>query len=91
MTKPFIGAHAKTETIYLVRFDRGYYAESQPNYEWSFTDNPMLAKQYKKAKGAKERGVYGCKTIQNPLQFYVVERYTLNTSLDFEGVETEKL
>ena len=37
--------HKTTETVFLTKFDRGYYAEKQPRYEWSFTDNPLLAKQ----------------------------------------------
>ena len=36
------------ETVYLVKFDRGYYAKKQPNYKWAFTDDPYLAQTYKK-------------------------------------------
>ena len=78
----------ETKTVYLVKFDCGYYAEKQPHYDWSFTDDPMLANKYKTAKKAKERGVWGIR-LSNPLQSYVIERYniTVKTVLDFDGVE----
>jgi hypothetical protein len=34
---------------------KGYYAEKQPNYEWSFTEDINKAKLYKTKGGAKER------------------------------------
>ena len=44
------------KTVYLAYFgDLGYYASYQPNYEWSFTDNILLAKEYTTARGASER------------------------------------
>jgi hypothetical protein len=33
--------------FYVVKFDVGYYAEYQPDYEWAFTDDIMKAKLYK--------------------------------------------
>jgi len=31
---------------------KGYYAQSQPNYEWSFTEDKNKAKLWKTEKGA---------------------------------------
>lgn len=45
--------------VYLVKFDLGYYADHQPNYEWSYTDDPTLAKRYKTRKAANERADWG--------------------------------
>jgi hypothetical protein len=33
----------------------GYYAESQPNYEWSFTTDIKKAKKYKTMKGVDDK------------------------------------
>ena len=33
----------------------GYYAEKQPNYKWSFTDDINNAKVYKTLNGAEKR------------------------------------
>jgi hypothetical protein len=41
---------------YAVEFESGYYAENQPNYEWSYTRDINSAKLYKTIKGADERG-----------------------------------
>lgn len=50
----------KTETCYIVHFkDLGYYAEKQPNYAWSFTDDIQLAKRYKTIKGANKQAIHG--------------------------------
>jgi hypothetical protein len=77
------------ETVYLVKFERGYYAAKQPHYDWSFTDNPSLAQKYKTVKNANERGEYGTHLITNPLQSYVIERFTLKTMLVLEGSALE--
>lgn len=81
------------ETVYLVKFDRGYYAAKQPNYHWSFTDDPVLAQPYKTLKKARERGKWGeglkqgLKDHTYVIQSYVIERYTVKTVFEFEGVE----
>jgi len=75
------------ETVYLVKFDRGYYAAKQPNYNWSFTDDPMLAHRYKKLDKARERGSWGVGLITDPLKLYTIEKYTVKTVFQFEGVE----
>lgn len=45
--------------VYLTKFDLGFYAKKQPNYEWSYTDELELAARYKSKKAAKERGEWG--------------------------------
>lgn len=45
---------------FVVEFD-GFYAEKQPNYDWSFTYNVEDAKLYKTLKAANERGEWGLK------------------------------
>jgi len=46
-------------THYVVHFEGlGYYAEQQPNYSWSFTDDITKAKLYKTVKGARGRAEY---------------------------------
>lgn len=63
------------ETVYLVKFDRGYYAAKQKNYQWSFTDDPYLAQVYKTLDKAKERGEWGIGLVTDPLKNYVIEKY----------------
>ncbi len=77
----------ETQILYLVKFDRGYYAEKQPRYNWSFTDDPMLAKKYKMLKNAKEKGEWGIQLNTNPLQSYVIEKCTVTTKIELEGIE----
>jgi hypothetical protein len=43
---------------YIVLYENGYYADKQPNYEWSFTDNMLLAKHYKTFNTASKRAMY---------------------------------
>ena len=47
------------QTVYLVKFDCGYYAAKQPDYDWSFTDDPSLAMRYKKLRPAINRAKDG--------------------------------
>lgn len=46
-------------TVYLTKFDLGFYAKKQPNYNWSYTDDIKLAARYKSKKSATERGEWG--------------------------------
>ena len=75
---------ASENKIFLVKFDRGYYAEKQPNYEWSFTDDPLLAKQYKSFKTANERAEWGdgLKQLnQEPIKLVGVETFLKTTTI----------
>ena len=64
MSKPTV----TTETRYLAHFDgQGYYAEKQPNYEWSFTDDVNKALWYKTAEKAQDRVIWGGRLISNPV------------------------
>jgi hypothetical protein len=90
-------------TVYLVKFETGYYAKKQPNYHWSFTDDPYLATHYKTRKMAEERGVWGVNlgTLGTDTEYpfearnhqllsgttYTIEQYTLKTVLE---LNTEK-
>lgn len=69
------------ETVYLVKFDRGYYAAKQPGYEWSYTDDFTLAEQYKTLKKAEYRGEWGIGLISNPPKSYTVEKYIVKTTM----------
>jgi hypothetical protein len=79
------------ETVYLVKFNCGYFAAKQPHYDWSFTDDPILAQKYKTIKKAKERGEWGVDdafiTLNPPLKSYVIEKFIVKTVFQFEGVE----
>lgn len=75
---------ASEEKVFLVKFNRGYYAEKQPNYEWSFTDDPLLAKQYKSMKTAKERAEWGDglkEFNQEPIKLVAVETFLKTTTI----------
>lgn len=69
-------------TVYLVKFDRGYYAKKQPNYNWSFTDDPLQAHQYSKPEKAEERGRWGIGLVVDPLQSYTIEKYVVKTTME---------
>jgi hypothetical protein len=52
------------EIKYSAYFDgKGYYADYQPHYKWSFTDDINEAKKYKTIKGVLERLDYSESTI----------------------------
>lgn len=70
-----------TKTVYLVRFDKGYYAAKQPNYKWSFTNDPLLAHQYITRKKAEERAEWGLALTIGPLATAEVEEYDAVTTL----------
>ena len=70
------------EIVYLVKFDRGYYAAKQPNYQWSYTDDPFLAQKYKTRKKAEERGEWGLKKITDADKTYHIEQYTIKTTME---------
>ena len=67
------------KTIFLVKFNKGYYAKKQPHYDWSFTDDPMLAQQYITEKTAKERVKWG-NEVQQGGGKAVVEKWELTLS-----------
>lgn len=71
------------ETVFLVKFDRGYYAAKQPYYHWSYTDDPSLAKTYKTHEKAKGRGVWGTTLVNDACRSYVIEQYVIKTTMEF--------
>lgn len=79
------------KTVYLVKFDLGYYAKKQPNYEWSYTNDPFLAATFKSVIVARGRGEWGVGLVDMPNRAkpasYIIEKYTVKTVMDFEGVE----
>lgn len=79
------------KTVFLVKFDLGYYAKKQPNYEWSYTDDMWLAATFTTVKKAKARGEWGVGLMDKPHRpkptSYIIEKYTVKTVMDFEGVE----
>lgn len=70
------------KTVYLVKFDKGYYAAKQPNYEWSYTDDPLLAAQYKTAKAATERAKWGLGLISGKCDTAEIETYEVITTMN---------
>jgi hypothetical protein len=73
--------------VYLVWFDVGFYADKQPEYHWSYTDDPLLAKQYKTEKAAHQRGEHGINLIKGfddvvyP-KSYEVQRFKVVTAME---------
>lgn len=61
----------------------GYYAEKQPKYEWSFTDNFTDAKLYKTLEGAEER-IIQAKFLGDNITGKIVEIH-LNRTYDYVG------
>lgn len=51
----------KNTPTFVVLYKQGYYADKQPNYNWSFTDNITLAKKYKTFNNAMKRAMYTVK------------------------------
>lgn len=47
------------KTVFLVKFEAGYYAAKQSGWDWSFTNDPMLAQQYQTEKKAQHRADWG--------------------------------
>ena len=74
------------QTVYLVKFDLGYYAKKQPNYEWSYTADPYLAASYQNERKAKERGEWGIgltSIMGEPIpNSYTIEKYIVKTVLE---------
>lgn len=79
------------KTVYLVKFDLGYYAKKQSNYEWSYTDDPYLAATFTSTKKAKDRGEWGLSLFDHvywpkPVS-YIIEKYTVKTVMEWAGDE----
>ena len=76
------------KTVYVTKFEKGYFAESQPYSHWSYTDDVLQAKQYRSEKLAKFRGNEAKKYIEaktglKDLSFFVEKwRVKIDTSLD---------
>jgi hypothetical protein len=72
--------------VYLVKFDLGYYADKQLDYDWSYTTDMYAAKRYNSEDLAHERGEWGIGLIQNDLQpiptSYVVEQFKITTIME---------
>lgn len=65
-----------TKNLFAVKFDKGYYAQRQPNYDWSFTDDIQKAKLYKKFDEADARGKWGLGLIsQSKCENYIIEQW----------------
>ncbi len=69
------------EKVFLVKFDCGYYASKQPRFEWSFTDDPLLAHTYETRKAAEERGEWGISKASDPRPSYEIEAFLKTTTL----------
>jgi hypothetical protein len=63
--------------VFLVKFDRGYYAEKQPEYKWSYTNDPMLAKRYKTKKLAQGRASWGLGLVLDACSSAEIEEHEL--------------
>jgi hypothetical protein len=72
------------DTVYLVKFNCGYYAKNQKQYgNWIFTDDPYLAHQYKSIQKAKDRGEYllGYDYWEDGPTSYTIEEYHIITEM----------
>lgn len=76
----------KIEEVYVVKFDRGYYAKKQPRYEWSYTDELTEANFYKTFDKANERGLWGLGLCTRPCLSYEVQKYVVKTTSIIEKV-----
>jgi hypothetical protein len=77
------------KTVYLVKFDLGYYAKKQPDYEWSYTDDLYAAATFTTLNKAKARGEWGITLLdmigrQKPTS-YIIEKYTVKTVMEWAG------
>jgi hypothetical protein len=75
------------KTVYLVKFDRGYYATKQTGWHWSYTDDIYFALPYKTRKKAEEKGKYGINLINKDecCQSYVIEEYQIKTVMELKN------
>jgi len=81
-----------SETIvYLVNFENGtYLAKKQPKYEWSFTNDPILAHPYKTIDAATKHGKWGvdlsnrvnCFINLPSMKTYVIEEWLIKTTME---------
>lgn len=76
--------------IYLVKFDKGYYAQKQPTYEWCYTDNPQEALRYKTFKAAKEKANHGLELNSNSNKIVVIEEFELVETLTYINKQYQK-
>jgi len=82
--------NTREKVVYVVRFDLGYYAENQPNYDWVYTDDVYLAAKYKTKDHAIAHGNYGVGAYRSynprsnaPLpKSFIVEKYINTTRMD---------
>ena len=70
------------KVVYLVKFDRGYYAAKQPGYQQAYTDDVFLAQTYNTLKKAEERGEWGINLITDAPKVYVIEKYEVKTTME---------
>lgn len=72
------------EERFVVKFDLGYYAKKQPNYEWSYTDDIKLAQMFVSHAAAKKRGDHGVGLCPMPHRIdpktYEIETWVVNTT-----------
>ena len=68
--------------VYLVKFAPfGYYAAKQPNYTWSYTEDPAKAAIFKTYRAANCRGIYGTQLINAAAVSYEVESWEQTITL----------
>ncbi len=70
----------KEKTVFLVKFEGGYYADKQREWNWAFTNDPDLAKQYGSKRTAEARAEYGQCLLNDGN--VVVEKYIVKTILE---------
>lgn len=82
-----------TKTFYLAYFkDLGYYANHQPNFQWSFTDDIMKANEYTTRDGVLERLVSGAHHYKAVGEIVTVEKVTTVINREvYEGMSPSEL
>ena len=69
----------RSDTVYLIRFGvLGYYAAKQPVLEWSFTNDPLEARQFPTEESA---AFWGSQGVNNGVMLYEVEKFEVHTSM----------
>ena len=71
-----------TYEVFLVKFDKGYYSEKQPGYDWSYTDNPLEAHKYKTEKAAILKGKHGINLFTDSNVSYEIEKYKITYTME---------
>ena len=72
----------QVQTVYIVKFDKGYYAKKQPTYEWCYTDDILEAYTWKSLTAAKSKIKHN-QMIEDKSTKCIIEEYTVKSVMEF--------